>query len=58
MDTFVSGHQSTLHRSGMTTDEFAKQRAEREVMFARMADRVCVNIANFLIPRVANAVTV
>ena len=58
VDSFVANHQSTLHRAGITTEEFAASRAGLEPVFARAADRIVVNIANFLIPRVANAITV
>ncbi|MEZ6211023.1 MAG: type 1 glutamine amidotransferase [Phycisphaerales bacterium] len=47
-----------LHSAGLTKDEFEKQMAAHYDEFARLSDRMCVNIATALIPRYASAVRV
>jgi GMP synthase-like glutamine amidotransferase len=56
VDTYMRDARTDLHQSGVTTDEFARDVERKYEMFARLADRLCVNIATYLIPRVANAV--
>lgn len=52
---FTKDSVGELHTAGLTTEEFEKQCEEKYEMFARLADRLCINIATFLIPRVATA---
>jgi hypothetical protein len=40
--------------TGLTGELLRQQLDQRYEMFARLADRLCVNIATYLIPRVAN----
>jgi GMP synthase (glutamine-hydrolysing) len=47
---------TALHRMGVTSEEFAQQMETTYPKFARLADRLCINIATYLIPRVANAI--
>lgn len=56
IDEFLKDARTDLHQAGVTSDEFAKDAAQKYEMFARLADRLCLNIATYLIPRVANAV--
>ena len=56
IDEHLKDARTDLHASGVTTDEFARDAEKKYEMFARLADRLCVNIATYLIPRVANAV--
>lgn len=58
IDVYMRDARTDLNRTGATTDEFARDAEQKYEMFARLADRVCVNIATYLIPRVANAVRV
>ncbi|MCA9312378.1 MAG: type 1 glutamine amidotransferase [Phycisphaerales bacterium] len=51
--TFTKDSVGELHGAGLTTDEFEKQCQTKYEMFARLADRLCLNIATYLIPRVA-----
>ncbi|MEM1167351.1 MAG: type 1 glutamine amidotransferase [Planctomycetota bacterium] len=53
---FAERMQPMLHRGGLTREEFAEQHTTRGEMFARLADRLCENLATYWIPRVANAV--
>ena len=55
IDSFMSDARTDLHQSGATTDEFARSLERHYEMFSRLADRVCINIATYLIPRVATA---
>ena len=48
----------SLNAAGITRDEFEKEMATHYDEFARLSDRICVNIATTLIPRVASAVRV
>ena len=48
--------KTELHRMGLTTEEFAQDMETKYPVFARLADRLCVNIATYLIPRVANTI--
>ncbi len=56
IDDFLKDARTDLHQSGVTSEEFARDAEKKYEMFARLADRLCVNIATYLIPRVANAV--
>lgn len=47
-----------LNAAGVTKDEFEKDMSAHYSEFARLSDRICVNIATALIPRVASAVRV
>lgn len=58
IDGLMADARLELHSVGLTTDEFAKQLDADYERFSRMADRICLNIATFLIPRVANAVRI
>lgn len=55
IDRLMADAKTTLHQTGVTTEEFAAQTARHYEMFARLADRLCINIATYLIPRVATA---
>lgn len=46
---------SELHQAGSTPDEFARQLDARYDAFARIGNRLAVNLTTFLIPRVATA---
>lgn len=54
IDEILGGASAELHSSGITTGEFKDQATASYEMFARLADRLCLNIATYLIPRVAN----
>jgi GMP synthase (glutamine-hydrolysing) len=56
IDELMKDARTSLHQAGLTTEEFARQLDERYPAFARLADRLCVNIATYLIPRVATAI--
>ncbi|MEM1422500.1 MAG: type 1 glutamine amidotransferase [Planctomycetota bacterium] len=56
IDDLTGDAKTQLHASGLTSEEFAHQLDEKYPAFARLADRLCVNIATYLIPRVANAI--
>ena len=56
IDDLTKDAKTQLHASGLTTEEFAQQLERDYPVFARLADRLCVNIATYLIPRVANAI--
>jgi GMP synthase-like glutamine amidotransferase len=58
IDAFLKDARTDLHQSGATSDEFARDAEKKYEMFARLADRLCLNIATYLIPRVANAMKV
>ena len=51
IDQFVDRSRSDLHSAGVTSEEFANQIDERYEMFARLADRLCLNIATYLLPQ-------
>ncbi|MEO1129152.1 MAG: type 1 glutamine amidotransferase [Planctomycetota bacterium] len=55
IDVLLADAKTDLHQAGVTTEEFARQCDEKYEMFARLADRTCINIATYLIPRVATA---
>ena len=56
--TRAIAHESreTLHQGGLTAPELEEQMDRHYGSFARLADRLCVNIATYLIPRVATVV--
>ncbi|GAB4515470.1 MAG: GMP synthase [Phycisphaerales bacterium] len=56
IDDLTRDAKTQLHACGLTTEEFAQQLETQYPIFARLADRLCVNIATYLIPRVANAI--
>ncbi len=58
IDAMVADAQALLHRSGVTTQEFEQQAQASYERFARLADRLCLNLVNYAIPRVANEVRV
>lgn len=47
-----------LHAGGLTAEEFGRQLEVKYPEYARLSDRICVNIATALIPRFASAVRV
>lgn len=51
----TGGAREIVHRAGVTTEEVGRQCEKHYEMFARLGDRLCLNIATLLIPRVANA---
>ena len=51
IDAFVERSRSDLHAAGVTSEEFAKQLDAQYEMFARLADRLCLNIATYLLPQ-------
>lgn len=55
IDYATSSAKTALHAMGTTTEEFSKDMQTKYPAFARLADRLCINIATYLIPRVANA---
>lgn len=58
IDEFMSDARTDLHQSGFTTDEFARDLEKKYDTYARLADRLCINLATYLIPKVANTITV
>lgn len=46
----IAEGRNELNRAGYTLDEIEQQIEERYATFARLSDRLCVNIAAFLIP--------
>lgn len=56
MNELLADARSDLHAAGMTTDEFARDAEKKYEMFARLGDRLCVNIATYLIPRVGTEI--
>ncbi len=56
MNELLADARSDLHAAGMTTDEFSRDADKKYEMFARLGDRLCVNIATYLIPRVGTAI--
>lgn len=55
IDDIMSDAQTELHQTGVTTEAYNKRLNDDYEMFSRLADRLCINIATYLIPRVANA---
>ena len=55
MDDLLGPGASEMHHAGLAAVDFARQVQSSMEMFSRLADRVCVNIATYLIPRVASA---
>jgi GMP synthase-like glutamine amidotransferase len=56
MNDLLADARSDLHAAGMTTDEFARDAEKNYEMFARLGDRLCVNFATYLIPRVGTEI--
>lgn len=52
------GSPECLHGAGLTAEEFERQMDREYAKYARLSDRICVNIANMLIPRYASKVLV
>ncbi len=55
---FMADAKTDLHHAGVTTDEFTKQLGQKYEMFARLGDRLCLNICTYLIPRFATEMRV
>ncbi len=55
IDDLTADAKTDLHRMGVTSQEFAQQLETIYPRFAGIADRLCVNIATYLIPRVGSA---
>lgn len=56
MKELLADARSDLHAAGMTTDEFVRSADTKYEMFARLGDRLSVNIATYLIPKVGTAI--
>lgn len=56
IDTYIRDEQTALHHVGLTTAEFNTEAESKYEPFARLADRLSVNIATYLIPKVANRI--
>lgn len=50
VDAFLKNAAAGLAESGMSPDQAAKQADEQYAEFARLSDRICVNIASLLTP--------
>lgn len=46
----INAARDDMHRAGYTEDEIEQQMEKRYPTFARLADRLCVNIAAYLMP--------
>jgi len=55
MDDLLGPGASDMHHAGLTAADFSRQAQSSLEMFSRLADRICVNIVTYLIPRVASA---
>ncbi len=55
VSSLIESQRHALHQCGTTTQEFAAQTEAKYDFFARLGDRLCVNLATYLIPRVATA---
>ena len=53
IEGWVEKYRGELHTSGVTSEEFAKLLDAHYEMFARLADRVCLNIVTCLLPQAA-----
>lgn len=56
IDALLGDAQALLHRSGVTSQEFEAQAQASYEMFARLGDRLALNLVNFAIPRVGSAI--
>lgn len=56
IDTYIREEQTALHHVGLTTAEFNNDAERKYETFARLADRLSVNIATYLIPKVATRI--
>ena len=45
---------ASLSAAGVTMDDYRQSMDRKYEMFARLADRLCLNIATYLVPRLAN----
>lgn len=50
IDTFAAGSADSIRAAGLTPQDVQAQAAKHYEMFARLADRLCVNLATFLFP--------
>jgi GMP synthase (glutamine-hydrolysing) len=55
MDDLLGPGGNELHHAGLTAADFTRQASAHMEPFSRLADRICVNIATCLIPRIASA---
>ena len=55
MDELLGPGGNELHHAGLTAADFARQAQMYMEPYSRLADRICVNIAACLIPRIASA---
>ncbi len=55
MDDLLGPGASEMHHAGLTAADFVRQAQTSMEMFSRLSDRICVNMATYLIPRVASA---
>lgn len=58
IDQYMTDAKTDLHQAGITTDEYMRQLESKYEMFARLGDRLCLNICTYLIPRVATEMRV
>jgi GMP synthase-like glutamine amidotransferase len=56
IDTYIRDEQTALHHAGLTTAEFNTDAEHKYETFARLADRLCINLATYLIPKVATRI--
>lgn len=54
-DALIQQGRADLHQAGVSDQEYAKQADRSYEKFARLGDRLCLNIATLLMPRVAAA---
>ena len=54
-DAIIADSRQQVIDSGQTIDEIKRQADKDYPMFARLADRICLNIATCLVPKVASA---
>lgn len=56
MDELIAGSPADLAAASLTAADVKAQRQQHGEMFARLADRICLNIATCLIPKVATVI--
>ena len=56
IDEMMSDARTDLHQSGLTTDEFARDLESNYPTFSRLADRLSINLATYLLPKVATTI--
>lgn len=54
----VSDCEPDMTRAGLTRESWASQLDANYEMYARLSDRLCLNLATYLVPRVASAMRV